>query len=200
MKQSLKQFASALLLCEIGLLSEASACALPVSFVHRTLDCGSISVTSDTQLASLNDVFEAQGLDQTVRLTNVSPHESVTLPIFQHWSRSKKLDGRMVLDGLVWAFECVTSTSGETYVKLLWSCSNPEAKTCEEAMSIRDEWTSFYDRHGRPLPADPRNMTPADEQHIRQLGLWPSFIQDDLDRDGGLTYFYKQIAPNGHIR
>jgi len=67
-------------------------------------------------------------------------------------------------------------------------------------MDIRDEWDEFYDRHGNPLPDNPYKVTPADVQRIKQLGLWPTFIQNDLDETGGLTYFYKQVDPNGHIK
>lgn len=184
----------------IGAWQAGTANERPRWFVHRVLECGSVRVTSDTKLLDRNDVLEPRGLSQRIRLTDMSTHRSVTLPIFQRISKSKRSDGRNILDGLVWAFDCATSSSGETYVMLEWSCTNPDSKTCQSAMDIRDEWDEFFDRHGNPLPDNPWKVTPADVQRIKQLGLWPTFIQNDLDKTGGFTYFYKQVDPNGHIK
>lgn len=172
----------------------------PTRFVHRTLSCGSVQVTSDTLLLDLNDNLEARGLSQEIRLTDLSARRSVALPLFQRWTADRELHRRKLLDGLIWAFECVTAHSGRSYVMLLWACTNPRSKTCEAAMTIQDEWKAFYDNQGRPLPPDPRNVTPADEEKIKHLGLFSPYIQDNLERDGGFTYFYKQVAPNGHIQ
>jgi len=63
-----------------------------------------------------------------------------------------------------------------------------------------NEWYALYDRQGYSLPADPRTMMPADQRRIKQLGLWQHFMSDNLDKNGGFTYFYKQGDPNGHVR
>jgi hypothetical protein len=179
---------------------EARAGDPPVSLVHRSLACGSITVSADTLLSSPNDDPDVQGLRQTIRLTDVSKQRSFNLPLFQHWSKNERLHGQKVLDGLIWGFQCATTKFNETYIILFWSCKNPDAKSCEESMSIRDEWTAAYDKCGNHLPADPTNMTKVDEERIKRLGLWPFFERPDLDRTGGFTYFYDQVAPNGHIR
>lgn len=118
-KQSHRRIAASLLLSvALSELENTKAKESPTSVVHRVLDCGLLSVTSDAKLAASNDDLDAQGLSQITRLTDMSMHRSVTLPIFQHWSRDKDLQGRKILDGLVWAFECVILPSGKTYVML----------------------------------------------------------------------------------
>jgi hypothetical protein len=199
-ERSGRQAALLLLLGMAGAFQNALANTQPVKFVHRILDCGAITVTSDTQLASHDDDLTAQGISQIIRPADLSDNRTVTLPIFQHWSKDKDLQGAKILDGLVWAFGCAMSRSGEPYVELFWSCTNPYAKTCQAAMDLDNEWEALYDRHGHSIPADPNNMTMADERRVKQLGLWQSFIQNDLDKNGGFTYFSVQVDRNGHIR
>lgn len=99
-----------LLWATLGAWNPGRADERPRWFVHRVLDCGSIRVTSDTKLLDRTDVLDPRGLSQRVRLTDMSTHRSVTLPIFQRMSRSRGSQGRNILDGLVWAFECTTHT------------------------------------------------------------------------------------------
>jgi hypothetical protein len=189
-----------LLLCAtVCAMHKLKANEARISHAHRTLDCGSITVASDTQLAITNDDLDAQGLSQVIRLTDMNSRRSVALPLFQDWSRNKDLHGQKALNGLVWAFDCVTARSGAPYVELFWSCTNPYAETCESAMSIRDEWMALYDKLGHSMPTDPRNMTQADERCIKRLGLWQSLMREDIEGSGGFTYFTKQVSPNGHI-
>lgn len=155
----------------LSLWSTASAKPLPTAFVHRVLDCGSFKVEANTLLSRPNDDFEVQGFSQTIRLFDVKTHHSVELPIFRRFSRSTKFRGRLVLDGLVWGWECMTAKTGKNYVMLLWSCTNPESKTCEAAMDINGEWMTIYDVNGRLVPANPRDMKRSDEHRIRALGL-----------------------------
>ncbi len=171
-----------------------------VLHMHRVLDCGAIVITADTRLMHPDDDFDPRGLAQTIRLQDVPTGHSVILPLFQHWSKNNKLHRSKALDGLVWAFESLTSKTGEVYVKLLWDCANPNATTCESAMDKRDEWIAAYDRFGHSIPVDPHAMRPSDQRHLESLGLWPAFIQGDLDKNGGYTYFFKQVDPKGHIR
>jgi len=172
----------------------------PLSFVQRTLLCKSLIVTSSTRLSSTNDDFNAQGLSQVIQLTDTLKHRTIILPIFQHYSQTKSLPGKKVLDGLVWAFECTVAPSGQPYVMLLWGCTNPDAETCSTAQDAAGEWRALYDSSGHHLPVDPRNLSSSDEKKIRHLGLWSFFIRSDVNKNGGVTYFYKQGDRNSHIR
>jgi hypothetical protein len=197
--QNLRATACALLNLALAGASR-QAQARPVSFVHRTLLCQSLIVTSDTALSSTNLDPHAQGLSQAIRLTDMSRQRTIVLPIFQNFSPNKNLHGKKVLDGLVWAFECGAGPSGQPYVKLLWSCTNPDAATCSPAEDVDDEWRALYDSSGHHLPAEPRYLTSSDKRKIGHLGLWHFLMHDGLHRNGGFTYFYKQVEPNGHIR
>jgi len=101
-------------------IQNAVATEAPVSHVHRTLACGPVTVISDTLLSSPNNDADTQGLSQSITLTDVSRKLSFALPLFQHWSKNNRLK-KKVLDGLVWAFQCARSRSGEIYIILLWS-------------------------------------------------------------------------------
>lgn len=172
----------------ILMLSSGYAKPLPTSFVHRTIDCGRFVVEADTLLTRPNDDFETQGLSQTIHIIDSAGHRSIRLPLFQHFSKSRKFNGRLILDGLVYAWDCRTTRSGETYVMLSWSCINLVSKACESQMGIRKEWIALYDVNGRPVPPNPLNFRLSDQRRIRKMGLWEQFTRPDSQKSG-VTYF-----------
>ena len=167
----------------LPLLAVAVACAyasapaarasesLPAAGAPRVghLDCGGASLTASTVFREVIGQ-DRQVVSQTMTVTAPGAKTASPLKIEARPFRQPFLRDTLVLDASATGWACVTSTSHQSYVYVVMTCTeSPLRPAC--AGPTR-EWVRLYDLRGRALNAGfPHDAGPREQALMKRLGL-----------------------------
>ena len=152
----------------VALAQTALAGAGDLASTRDRLECGDADVSVETSCLALPEI-DTQCARQTIRLENRRKGISKKLPHEGQPVAKSFVKAGPVLDALVTSWACLKSTSGKSYILLLYTCSWGEEKP--SCAGNTKEWERLFDATGRHLTAGFRRQDRRYDALYRRIGL-----------------------------
>ncbi|MGZ3459081.1 MAG: hypothetical protein ACXU86_11320 [Archangium sp.] len=130
------------------------------------LTCGRSVLTAETRWLVSPDT-PLIWLDQKIRLKSVGARSAMTLPL-EGRQRKRVAAGRSGLDAVAQSWACVRSSSGASYILLLYGCGSDDA---EKFCGGEREWMRILDEKGTRLDPGFARQDRRYDQLYEKLGL-----------------------------
>ncbi len=150
------------------LMQATFAGAADLTTTRDGLKCGAAEVSVETACLALPEV-ETQCVKQNIRLENTQKGISKKLPHEGKLVAKSFAKSNPVLDAFVTSWACLKSTSGKSYILLLYTCSWGEEKS--SCIGSAKEWERIFDATGRHVTAGFRRQDRRYDSLYQRLGL-----------------------------
>lgn len=150
------------------LMQATLAGAADLTTTRDGLKCGDADVSAETTCLALPEI-ETQCVKQNIRLENIRKGISRKLPHEGKLVTKSFARPNPVLDAFVTSWACLKSTSGKSYILLLYTCSWGEEKS--SCAGGAKEWERIFDATGRHVAAGFRRQDRRYDSLYQRLGL-----------------------------
>lgn len=156
------------LFAAVMLMQATLAGADNLTSTRDRLRCGAAEVSVETACLTLPEV-ETQCVKQNIQLENTQKGISKKLPHEGKLVAKSFAKSNPVLDAFVTSWACLKSTSGKSYILLLYTCSwGEERSSCTGSAK---EWERIFDATGRHVTAGFGRQDRRYDSLYQRLGL-----------------------------